>query len=310
MHVQGIEISLAICSHNPRPDYFGRVLVAIREQSLPKHCWELIIVDNHSAVPLSSCWDLSWHPHGRHVEENELGLSAARRRAMKEAASELLIFVDDDNVLDPNYLSEAIKIGNNFPFLGVWGSGAIVPEFEHQPEERVKDLLPYLALRDTQVPRWSNFLPCPEATPWGAGLCVRSNVAEAYCNYCERTRIRISDRQGKALLSGGDLEISYVASSIGLGIGIFPELRLTHLIPRERVSLDYLLKICEGTTISNLLLAYNWQGREPRVMAKPRSVLSLIKTMLFRYGVERKIYFANRRAVITACNIILHSRAN
>src|SRR5690348_3295184 len=110
MRGQVIELSVVICSHNPRPEYFSRVLNALRQQSLPKDFWELIVVDNSSAVPLPSCWDLSWHPRGRHVEENELGLSAARHRAMKDASSDLLVFVDDDNVLDPTYLSEAIEV--------------------------------------------------------------------------------------------------------------------------------------------------------------------------------------------------------
>src|ERR1700742_1990618 len=94
-----IEASLIICSHNPRSDYFKRVLSALEEQSLSKDCWELILVDNRSLAPLALDWDLSWHPHARHIVETELGLAAARRRGIREALSDLLIFVDDDNVL-------------------------------------------------------------------------------------------------------------------------------------------------------------------------------------------------------------------
>jgi glycosyltransferase involved in cell wall biosynthesis len=306
MRVQGIGITLVICAHNPRPEYFRRVLAAVREQSLPKDSWELIVVDNLSAAPLASNWDLSWHPRARHVLESELGLSAARRRAIKEASSSLLVFADDDNVLDPRYLFEAIKVGNNWPWLGVWGSGAIIPEFEIQPEERVKELLPYLALRDTKVARWSNVLPCPEATPWGAGLCVRSEVGAAYCAYCERSPVTISGRQGTSLLSGEDVEMCYVASDIGMGIGVFPDLRLTHLIPKERVSLDYLLKVYEGTMISYLLLAYKWHGREP----KAKGLLSLLKNVLLRHGVDRQTYLADRRAATAAKKIISSNRSN
>jgi glycosyltransferase involved in cell wall biosynthesis len=310
MSVERIKLSLVICSHNPRPNYFTRVLAALRDQYLPKACWELIIVDNLSAGPLARNWDLSWHPHGRHVEEPELGLSCARRRGISEASGELLVFVDDDNLLDPHYLTEAIKVGDDCPFLGVWGSGAIVPEYEVEPEERITALLPFLALRDTKAAHWSNFLPCPEATPWGAGLCVRSKVAEAYCNQYEHSNLRISGRQGKKLLSGEDLEISYVANHLGLGMGVFPELRLTHLIPKERVSLDYLLKVYEGTRISNLLLAYKWHGHKPKPMTRTRNLLSIVKTVLLRYGVERQLYFAERRAITVAGTIIASSHSD
>jgi hypothetical protein len=220
----------------------------------------------------------------------------------------LLIFVDDDNILDPNYLSEAITIGHNWPILGVWGSGAIIPEFEAPPAEYVKQLVSYLALRNTKVARWGNVLPCTDATPWGAGLCVRSKVADAYCKHNERAVVHISDRQGSTLLSGGDVEISYIANDIGLGMGIFPQLRLTHLIPKERVSLNYLLKIYEGTLISNLLLAYKWEDYEVVLASKPRRFLSRLKNLIFLRGIDRQIYLANRRAEVAAKTIISKSQ--
>ena len=94
----------------------------------------VLFIDNASEPALASRWDISWHPNARHIRENELGLAAARQRGMAEAASDLLIFVDDDNILAADYLTEALKIKRDWPTLGTWGSGTIVPEFEQQPE--------------------------------------------------------------------------------------------------------------------------------------------------------------------------------
>jgi glycosyltransferase involved in cell wall biosynthesis len=301
-----IEASLIICSHNPRSDYFKRVLSALEEQSLSKDCWELILVDNRSLAPLALDWDLSWHPHARHIVETELGLAAARRRGIREALSDLLIFVDDDNVLCPRYIQEAIKIGRDHPFLGVWGSGETVPEFETRPDLSLEPLLSYLALRSVKKKHWTNFLPCPEATPWGAGLCVRSNVAKAYRDYSAQAPVRITGRKGDVLFSGEDLEISYVASAGGLGMGIFPELKLTHLIPKERLSLNYLIRVCEGTALSNLLLDYSWNRHEPQELSLAHDVMSILKNVLLRRGVDRQVYLANRRAMKVAKRIILN----
>ena len=113
-----------------------------------------------------------------------------------------------------------------------------------------------------------------------------------------------SGRQGKALLSGEEIEICYVARDLGLRMGIFPQLRITHLIPKERVSLDYLLKVYEGTIISNLLLAYNWHEREPRPASKARGLLWLVKVLLLFHGIPRQMQLANRRAAIAANKII------
>ena len=65
--------------------------------------------------------DLSWHPTSRVVHEPEPGLTPARLRALEEVRGELIIFVDDDNVLDPSYLTECMLIASQFPHLGAWG---------------------------------------------------------------------------------------------------------------------------------------------------------------------------------------------
>jgi len=115
--------------------------------------------------------DIFWHPNGRHCLESELGLSAGRQPGIRESLGTVLVFVNDDNVLDANYLSTALSIGKEWPRLGTWGSGATIPEFERQPSETLKVLLPFLTLRDADAPQWGN-VPVEESTPWGAGLCV------------------------------------------------------------------------------------------------------------------------------------------
>ena len=61
-------------------------------------------------------------------------------------------------------------------------------------------------------------------------------------------------------LGGDDREFSYVATDLGMGVGTFPELRVLHLIPKERMSEAYLVKLIQGNTISNILLEYKWLG--------------------------------------------------
>jgi glycosyltransferase involved in cell wall biosynthesis len=303
--------SIIICAHNPRPNYLQRVLSALRNQTLSTAHWELLLVDNASEVPLAPQWDLSWHPNARHIVENELGVAITRRRGMMEASTDLLIFVDDDNVLDNNYLLEAVRIKHEWPQLGVWGSGAIVPEFEVAPQPYVAKLLSYLALREMTKPQWSNVFPCIQATPWGAGMCLRSHVAAAYRQWCEKSVIHIASRRGKkVLLSGEDIEMCYVACEYGNGMGTFPQLRLTHLIPKERVTVKYLLKVFEGTAISNLLLAYKWEGRLPNRPLRPRGLLSISKSLLTQQGIDRRMYLANVRAEVTAGRIIAASQSN
>jgi glycosyltransferase involved in cell wall biosynthesis len=302
-----LRLSVVICTHNPRPHYFRRVLSALQGQTLPKEQWELLVIDNLSSNPLASNWDLSWHPNGRHVLESELGLSPARKRGIRESSGSVLIFVDDDNVLDANYLSVALKIGDEWRKLGTWGSGATAPEFELQPSEAIKRLLAFLALRDVKVPRWGNLADW-ELTPWGAGMCARREVAEAYVRMSEQSAIRIPGRKGKSLGACDDVEICYVARHYGLGTGIFPELKLLHLIPKERLDPEYLLNLYQGGRISFFLLSYNWSGTLPADPFSTLVLLSILKNCIVKRGLERRQYFADIRALLEARRIIFASQ--
>ena len=265
---------------------------ALRKQVVPSSQWELLLVDNASERAVASFCDLSWHPNARHIRENELGLAAARRRGMAEAAAELLIFIDDDNVLATDYLSEALRIKREWPALGTWGSGTIVPEFEQEPADHLKPYLTRLALRDNRKAYWSNVLSCSDATPVGAGMCVRASVANEYRRLHNSDGMRLTDRKGVALVGHGDYEIAFVGCSLGLGMGVFPELKMMHLIPKERVSDEYHLRLVEGNQISEGLLAYKWMGTEPADPFSAKAILSMVKNVVLTGGFHRRQHLA------------------
>jgi glycosyltransferase involved in cell wall biosynthesis len=302
-----LDLSVIICAHDPRPHYFRRVLEALGAQTLPKQRWELLVVDNLSSSPLKSAWDLSWHPNGRHISESELGLAAARRCGIRESTAPILVFVDDDNVPDDDYLATALKIGHEWSILGTWGSGATFPEFEVRPAEDLKFFLPYLALREVDAAQWGN-TPTPDVIPNGAGICVRREVAEMYCQISKLARIRITGRKGKALAGYEDIEISQVARRNKFGTGIFPGLRMLHLIPKERVTEDYLLRLYQGSMTSYFLLRHNWDGLIPPSPFRPRALLSLVKNCITRHGVDRRRYLSDRRAGLDARRVITSYR--
>jgi glycosyltransferase involved in cell wall biosynthesis len=242
--------------------------------------------------------------------ERELGVAYARRRGIQEASADLIIFVDDDNVLDKKYLAEAIKIKQEWPFLGVWGSGSIRGDFEVEPQERIRSWLP---VRQSRGTRWSNlagsllfgFSP-EDAIPWGAGMCVRKDVAVAYHQFFDQSSLQITGRLGGSLLGCEveDTEICFVCCKHGLGTGVFPELKLTHLIPQHRVSEDYIVRFAEGTSLSNMLLHYKWQHVIPQSPFGIKTVFSILKTILLYRGIDRKTRFAWVRALAKARRII------
>jgi glycosyltransferase involved in cell wall biosynthesis len=293
----GKACSVVVCTRNPRLDYLTRVLGALREQTLLWTAWELLLVDNASQDPLEGRVNLSWHPTARVVHEPEPGLTSARLRAIAEVESELIIFVDDDNVLNPSYLCESMLIAQQFPCLGAWG-GQLLPEFEVPPAPGLEELLEGLALREFQQPRWSNY--DSSICPYGAGLCVRASVARRYAEMAISDLIRRSlDRRDNSLMGGGDLDLAMTSYQLGMGTGLFPQLKLLHLIPKHRIESDYLYKICVGGIYAGHLVNFLHFGQARRSYASLRKMLRRIKQLLPRRWItpyERAVLEGTRRA--------------
>ena len=174
-----LPVSVIICSHNPRAAYLARTLHSLRAQTLDASQWELLLIDNRSSSPLSDAWTLDWHPNARHVREPQLGLTPARVRGIIESRGELLVFVDDDNVLAPDYLQSARAIAERCPDLGAFGAGALEPEFEVTPPAQLHPWLSRLALRTVSAVERGHSWAAKSSIPWGAGLCVTRSIAAA-----------------------------------------------------------------------------------------------------------------------------------
>ncbi|MDJ0617250.1 MAG: glycosyltransferase [Calothrix sp. MO_192.B10] len=252
------KITVVICTHNPRRDYLEKVLAALEAQTLIANQWELLLIDNASSNILSSEIDLTWHPHARHIREESLGLTAARIRGFREAKAEILVFADDDNVLDPDYLKHTLDILQQHPQLGAIG-GKSLAQFEVNPEPWFANVAVPLGIRDlgdeTYICYWTQTTQSqkqyPEFAPIGAGLAIRKQAAEVYANRITGNKTRLAlGRTGKQLTSGEDNDIVLTLLEEGWGVGYFPQLKLTHLISAKRLTKKYLAQLNRASSRS------------------------------------------------------------
>jgi hypothetical protein len=287
-----IGISVITCSHNPRADYLTRVFEALRKQSIGVEQWELVLIDSGSSDPLQARIDLSWHPRSRCVRENQAGLTRARLRGIAEATGDLLIFVDDDNVLDPDFLEQAVRIYNTRPDIGSW-SGASRPGFDEPAPSWTRRHWGNLVIRDVPRDMWSNLPMLPDTMPCGAGLCVRRAVAYHYgALHRDGKRPFALDRNGASLLSGGDNDLAACACDIGLGVGIFGALRLTHLIPANRLREPYLVSLAENIALSTVILrSFGTPASAIAPLSLKRRAADLIRSGLMSSR-ERRVFKA------------------
>lgn len=248
-----MQLTVVLCAHNPHVGRLERTLRALQAQSLPANEWETVLVDNASQPALRlPDWQCHAPPNLRLIIEPTPGLSHARKRGFMSGHGEIFVLVDDDNELAPNYLMEAVRLFNAHPGVGLLG-GRSVPEFEQAPEPWVREFDGLIACRDLgETPLISSGLrnavtgrnDYPPFAPIGAGMALRRAAAQAWLD--TGGHAALPDRQGAALSSSGDNDIILCAMQAGWNTAYFPSLRLTHLIPANRTTQDYLGRLNHG----------------------------------------------------------------
>jgi glycosyltransferase involved in cell wall biosynthesis len=272
-------LTVILCTHNPRVDYLQRTLGGLKNQTLEFGCWELLLIDNACTKPLAASWDLSWHPNARHIREEKLGLTNARIRGINESNGDLIVYVDDDNLLDINYLKNALELMNIYTNLGCIGSADITPEFEIQPNDSIKPYLEYICIRSLEHDEWS-FGFCRNK-PWGAGLVIRQEIGKSYIKYIENNHIlKKLDRSGDLLFSGGDDLFTFVSFNCGKGVGVFKKLKILHLINKNRLTVEYFQKLMYGGGYSAAILS-EFDGS--KMATRPCGTLGQLLTKINRY---------------------------
>lgn len=253
-------LSVIIPTYNPDINRLNQTLEGLKEQTLPMDRWELLLVDNNSSFNIADKIDLNWHPAGKVITEAKQGLTFARIKGFTEAKGEIIVLVDDDNILDKNYLKFTLEIFNSHPTLGAIG-GKSIPLFDYKQPGWLKDFYGNLALRDLGeniiINAWNNTYPI--AAPVGAGMSVRKMSLEGYVTKIISQKKPVSDRTGESLSSGGDNDIVLEILKAGWQTGYFPKLSLIHIIPKKRTEVKYLARLINSTNKSWIQLLEHHQ---------------------------------------------------
>jgi glycosyltransferase involved in cell wall biosynthesis len=354
-------LSVVIPACNPGMRHFQIVLEALRDQTLAKDRWELIVVDDASRVPLKAAKrdevsslqssvgseakneqtkneeaqeaeqksggslvasgeteeeqrtsstknealiDLSWHPNAKLVqtdaEREGVGLVSARLRGFELGRGDVFVFVDQDNALRPDYLQGVADIAVEYPHIGTWG-GQILLKFDEPERAPAAWLRPDLCTRELTQDVWSNVINHHDSTPWGAGLCARREVLEAY-----RRRVlvnpmrRLLDPTPRKAGFGGDSDLAYAGCVLGYGKGAFKRLVLDHLIPVGRCSPEYFVRLAESKGYSEILHGYVEEGRTQRPRNDWKYHLMQFLRAPFEDSLRRTVKNAYRKGQWTA----------
>jgi hypothetical protein len=103
--------------------------------------------------------------------------------------------------------------------------------------------------------------------------------------------------QGEQLVYGGDTDIAYTGLEMGLGMGVFTSLRITHLTPTSRCTEEYLLKNYEAHAYSEVLHHWVEHGTIPKQRSDLRGRLGVLARGVFGSSLERKMIAARQRGL-------------
>jgi glycosyltransferase involved in cell wall biosynthesis len=301
------KLSVILCTHNPRQDYLERTFEGLKRQTLPKDQWELLAIDNLCDQALEQTFDLSWHSAARIVREEELGILPARIRGFRETSADLILFLDDDNILSSNYFEEALRIGIQYPFLGAWGAGRIQLEYEIAPPDWIKEFEYLFTALDLKEERWACMGLDNPVMPPTMGMCLRREVANKFLETVESdSRRKLLGRRGKKqFFNCEDNDIALCAIDLGMATGQFPAMHFSHLISKNRLSLEYILPLYEGTLCSyHILCALRGRPPQPLGVSKLREILGKIRRRLTLPRLELEKIERGLKARNEACEII------
>ena len=237
-------ISVIICTYN-RERYIAQALERVSKTECADY--EILVVNNNSTdsseAKIQAFMEANPAVPVRYFVETKQGLSNARNRGMAEARGDVFVFLDDDSLVQGDYLRTLDEYLTMNPQADAFG-GRIEPLFDECP-------------RPKWLCRWSmgwvSALDMGEAVrefegkafPIGANMGIRRAMAEKVGPFNPEL-----GRKGGNMDAGEEKDMFRRIRAAGGTIWYFPGLRVQHVIPAKRTTLEYVRRFADGVGIS------------------------------------------------------------
>jgi glycosyltransferase involved in cell wall biosynthesis len=283
-----VDFTVAICTYNGEkrvPDVLERLRSQVDTEQLS---WEILVIDNNSTDQIAkvvqdyqSIWSQPYPI--KYCFEAEQGLAFARRCAIREAKSDLIGFLDDDNFPDPNWVIEAHRFGQSHPKAGAFG-GQIHGKFEVEPPPGFGRIARYFAILEGKKTYCYNERyksTRKKMFPPGAGIVIR-----------KQAWLESVPEHPLLLQTNEDLEMLYYLWEKEWELWFNAAMELDHLIPKSRFEADYLRKFFQDNGLCRYYFRMlNYQPWQRPIMSFLYLINDLRKTIIF--------YIKNRNVLKT-----------
>lgn len=239
-------LSVILCTYN-RDKYIYNVLKSIAENDFPYSEYEIVLVNNNSIDKTESeCQRFQQdYPYIKfcYYVENEQGLSYARNCGIRNAKGDILVYVDDDALVNKEYLSTYADFFRRNPEI-VAAGGRILPEYEteepqwmsHYTRQLITGKLD-LGLKEKEFPKGT--------FPGGGNAAYRKSVFNAVGLF----NVELG-RKGDSLIGAEEKDLFDKMTSKGIKFFYLPNAILYHLIPAKKLTRDYFDRLTRGIGVS------------------------------------------------------------
>ena len=273
-----MHITVAICTHN-RADMLHDSLETLLAMDRAADCtFDILVVDNNStdATPEVARRYAAAHPDLISVfRETNVGVVHARNAAFRLARGDVIAFMDDDVLVDCDWLVNMAEfLRNNSDAACV--AGRISGRYEGGRPDWLDSSPAWLNLEGlysvTDYGEEDRELTFPEI-PIGANMAIRRDVVDRIGGFATSL-----GRKGRSLLSKEESEFFFRAKQAGFKTRYASRARLVHRIPAERCNRKWILRRFYWEGISQVVFDRLTRG-ETRQSLK-REILSDLRGLV------------------------------
>lgn len=237
-----IDFSIVVCCYNCS-NRIHSVIDHFLRLHLNGFSIEIIFVDNNctdNTVEVINKLMIGKGLYFRIVTELKQGQTYARLKGVHSSRGNYILFCDDDNWLDEDYLVkcfEILSVKKNVVIIG----GVNRPVFEKRPGRWIQDFFPAMAIGSlASNSTYVNWV-------YGAGMVVRREFYQYI--FDNNIEFFLGGRSKSKQSSGDDSELCFYARLGGGDIWFERGMKLRHFMPAKRTRRMFFLK---GNTLNNL----------------------------------------------------------
>jgi glycosyltransferase involved in cell wall biosynthesis len=230
-----MDISVIICTWN-RAALLDQTLAEMRKLRVPAGVeWELLVVNNNC----SDDTDAVIARHAEHLPIRRLfegtpGKSHAANLAVAQARGDLLVWTDDDALVDPDWLAEYARAARKWPDVMYFG-GPVEPWFAAEPPRWIRrNFAAFACAYATREPGPDTRLMEPSEFPYGVNMAIRRRGFEGVA-----FDTRVGPRFDTHVRGEDVLLVERFRQRGYRGLWVVSA-RLRHYIPRDRLTHKYI----------------------------------------------------------------------